>query len=46
MMKQAQQAQAKMAEMQKEAIGEEAGRMEDMPAWKARVLGVSKQDVI
>lgn len=36
----------KMAEMQKEAIGEEAGRMEDMPAWKARVLGVSKQDVI
>ena len=34
-----------MAEMQKKIIVEEAGRLESMPEWKARVLGVDKDDV-
>jgi len=36
----------KMAEMQKEAISEEANRLESMNEWKARVLGISKNDAI
>lgn len=36
----------KMAEMQKEIISEEAERMEGMPEWKARVLGISKDEAI
>ena len=36
----------KMAEMQKKVIREEADSLEKMPAWKSRVLGVSKRDVI
>ncbi|NDG51979.1 MAG: hypothetical protein EBY39_02985 [Flavobacteriia bacterium] len=36
----------KMAEMQKSLIKDEADRMEDMPAWKARILGISKSDAI
>ena len=35
----------KMAEMQKEAVAEEAANIESMPEWKARVLGISKGDV-
>lgn len=35
----------RMAEMQKQAVEEEAGRFESMPEWKARVLGISKGDV-
>jgi hypothetical protein len=34
----------RMAEMQKEAIEEKAVELESMPAWKARVLGISKGD--
>jgi hypothetical protein len=36
----------KMAEMQKVAIEEEAENLESMNQWKARVLGISKSDVI
>jgi len=36
----------KMAEMQKKAVQREADRMEKMPEWKARVLGISKEDAI
>ena len=36
----------RMAEMQKEAIEEKAVELESMPAWKARVLGISKGDAI
>ena len=36
----------KMAEMQKSAIAEEADRLEKMPEWKARVLGVSRNESI
>ena len=36
----------RMAEMQKEAAEDEAERLESMPEWKARVLGISKSDVI
>jgi phage gpG-like protein len=36
----------RIAEMQKSLIREEAGNMENMPSWKARVLGVEKEDVI
>lgn len=36
----------KIAEMQREVIAEEAGNLESMPDWKARVLGLRKDDVI
>ncbi len=36
----------KIAEMQKAMIREEADRLESMPEWKARVLGIGKDDVI
>jgi hypothetical protein len=36
----------KMAEMQKKIISEEAERMEAMPEWKARVLGISRDEAI
>jgi len=36
----------KMAEMQKQAVGEEAENFESMNEWKARILGISKNDVI
>jgi phage gpG-like protein len=36
----------KIAELQKQAAKEEADRLESMPDWKARVLGISKEDVI
>ena len=36
----------KMAEMQKQAISEEANNIESMNEWKSRVLGISKSDVI
>jgi len=36
----------KMAEMQKQAISEEANKLESMNEWKARVLGISKNDAI
>jgi hypothetical protein len=35
-----------MAEKQKEAIKEEADRLEEMPEWKARVIGISKYEAI
>lgn len=36
----------RMAEMQKEVIQQEAHRLEGMAEWKARVLGISQEDVI
>jgi hypothetical protein len=36
----------RIAEMQKLAIKEEAERLEGMAEWKARVLGISQEDVI
>ena len=36
----------KIAELQKRAAREEADRLESMPDWKARVLGISKEDII
>lgn len=36
----------KIAELQKQAAREETERLESMPDWKARVLGISKEDVI
>ena len=35
-----------IAEMQKELVAEEANELESMPDWKARVLGLRKEDVI
>ena len=37
---------ARIAEMQKEAVKKEAERLEGMAEWKARVLGISQQDVL
>jgi hypothetical protein len=36
----------KIAEMQKQLVSEEADRLEGMEEWKARILGISKDDVI
>lgn len=36
----------RIAEMQKEAIMQEANRLESMDMWTARVLGISKEDAI
>mgnify|MGYP003116244924 CR=1 FL=1 len=36
----------RIAEMQKQAVKEEAERLEGMAEWKARVLGIGQQDVI
>jgi hypothetical protein len=36
----------RIAEMQKEAVKQEAERLEGMAEWKARVLGIGQQDVI
>ena len=36
----------KIAEMQRKLVREEASNIESMPDWKARVLGVRKEDVI
>ena len=36
----------KIAEMQKELVAEEANEIESMPDWKARVLGLRKEDVM
>ncbi len=36
----------KIAEMQKELVQEEANNIESMPDWKARVLGLRKDDVM
>jgi len=36
----------RIAEMQKQAVKQEAERLEGMAEWKARVLGISQQDVI
>jgi hypothetical protein len=35
-----------IAELQREALEEEAERLESMPEWKARILGVGKVDVM
>jgi hypothetical protein len=37
---------AHIAEMQKQTIREEADRLETMSEWKARILGISKEDAI
>lgn len=36
----------KIAQLQKKAAKDEADRLESMPDWKARVLGISKEDAI
>jgi hypothetical protein len=36
----------KIAEMQKQVIKEEADKLENMSSWKARILGISKEDAI
>jgi len=36
----------KIAELQKEAVDEEVTNIEQMPEWKARVLGIGKEDVL
>jgi uncharacterized membrane protein YgaE (UPF0421/DUF939 family) len=36
----------KMAEMQKQLVAAEAIRLEGMDEWKARILGISKENVI
>jgi vacuolar-type H+-ATPase subunit I/STV1 len=36
----------KIAEMQKQLVSDEASRLEGMDEWKARILGISKDDVI
>jgi len=36
----------KIAELQKRAVSERADELEKMPAWKARVLGITKGEVI
>jgi hypothetical protein len=36
----------KIAEMQKQVIKEEANKLENMSSWKARILGISKEDAI
>lgn len=36
----------RIAEMQKATIKKEAERLEGMAEWKARVLGIGKDDVI
>jgi hypothetical protein len=36
----------KIAEMQKQLVADEANRLEGMDAWKARILGISKDHVI
>jgi hypothetical protein len=35
-----------MAEMQNKLVGQESDRLESMPAWKARILGISKGEAI
>jgi hypothetical protein len=35
-----------IAEMQKKVVKEEADRLETMSAWKARILGITKEDAI
>lgn len=35
-----------IAEMQKEAVKEEANRFEDMADWKARILGVGRNEIL
>ena len=35
-----------IAEMQKKTVGEEAERMENMASWKARVLGIGRDDIL
>jgi hypothetical protein len=36
----------KMADMQNSAVEEEADKIEQMTDWKARVLGISRQEII
>jgi Skp family chaperone for outer membrane proteins len=36
----------KIAEMQKQLVADEATRLEGMDEWKARILGISKENVI
>jgi hypothetical protein len=36
----------RIAEMQKAAVKKEADRLEGMSEWKARVLGIGREDVL
>ena len=36
----------KMAEMQKKLVNEEADSLESMESWKARILGLSRDDAV
>lgn len=36
----------KLAEMQKRLVEEEADRLDSMEGWKAKILGISKEDII
>ena len=36
----------KMAEMQKKLVNEEADRLESMESWRARILGLSRDDAV
>lgn len=36
----------KIADMQKQAVQQECDRLENMASWKARIIGISKQDAI
>ena len=36
----------KMAQMQKQVVAKEADKIESMPDWKSRVLGMSKNDIV
>ena len=36
----------RIAEMQKQTVKKEAERLEGMTEWKARILGISQDDVI
>ena len=36
----------KLAEMQKRLVEDEADRLDNMESWKAKILGISKEDII
>ena len=40
------QQMVKLAEMQKRLVEDEADRLDNMESWKAKILGISKEDII
>jgi len=44
-MQEERQKMIKIAEMERELVKEEVGRLESMESWKARILGINKDDV-